>query len=104
MSAATESIATTASAPERIEQLADLERLLAGVRLRDEQLVDVDADALRVRRVHRMLGVDERADAAPPLRLRDHVVDEGRLPRRLRAEDLDDPAAREPADAECEIE
>ena len=50
VSAATESIATTSSAPERIEQLGDLERLLAGVGLRDEEVVDVDADPLRVGR------------------------------------------------------
>ena len=59
---------------------------------------------LRVERVHRVLGVDERADAAAPLRLGDHVVDERRLARRLGAEDLDDPPAREPADAEREVE
>ena len=46
------------------EHVGDLERLLAGVRLRDEQLVDVDAEPLRVRRVERVLGVDERGDAA----------------------------------------
>ena len=86
------------------EQLADLERLLARVGLRDEQLVDVDADLLRVRRVHRVLRVDERADAAAALRLGDHVVDERRLTRRLRAEDLDDPAARQAADAERDVE
>ena len=86
------------------QQLGDLERLLAGVGLRDEQVVDVDADPLRVRRVHRVLGVDERADAAAPLRLGDHVVHERRLPRRLGAEDLDDAPAREPADAEREVE
>src|SRR3990172_8729998 len=51
-----------------------------------------------------MLGVDERADAAELLRLGDHVVDERRLPRRLGPEDLDDPAAREAADAEREVE
>ena len=86
------------------EQLADLERLLAGVGLRDEQLVDVDADALRVGGIHRVLGVDERADAAAALRLGDHVVDERRLARRLRPEDLDDAAARQPADAERDVE
>ena len=86
------------------EQLGDLERLLAGVGLRDEEVVDVDADALRVRRVHRVLGVDEGADAAAALRLGDHVVDERRLAGRLRAEDLDDAAARQPADAEREVE
>ena len=86
------------------EQLADLERLLARVGLGDEQLVDVDADPLGVRRVHRVLRVDERADAAAALRLGDHVVDERRLTGRLRAEDLDHPAARQPADAEREVE
>ena len=47
---------------------------------------------LRVLRVHRVLRVDERADAAAALRLGDHVVDERRLAGRLRAEDLDDAA------------
>ncbi len=86
------------------QQLADLERLLAGVGLRDEQVVDVDADPLRVGRVHRMLGVDERADAAATLRLRDHVVDERRLARGLRTEDLDHAAARQAADPEGEVQ
>ena len=86
------------------EQLGDLERLLAGVGLRDEQVVDVDADLARVHRVHRVLGVDEGADAAAPLRLGDDVVDERRLARGLRAEDLDDAAARQAADAEREVE
>ena len=86
------------------QQLGDLERLLAGVGLGDEQLVDVDPDLLRVGRVHRVLGVDERADAAAALRLGDHVVDERRLARRLGAEDLDDAAARQPADPEREVE
>ncbi len=80
------------------EELRDLERLLAGIGLRDEEVVDVDADALRVLRVHRVLGVDERADAAAALRLGDHVVDERRLTGRLRAEHLDDAPARQPAD------
>ena len=104
VSAATESTATTSTAPDRIEQLGDLERLLARVRLGDEQVVDVDADPARVGGVHRVLGVDEGADPAAPLRLRDHVVDERRLARRLGAEDLDDAPARQPADAEREIE
>ena len=86
------------------EQLGDLERLLAGVGLRDEELVDVDADLLRVGRVHRMLGVDEGADAAEALRLGDHVVDERRLARRLRAEDLDHATARQAADPERHVE
>ena len=86
------------------EQLRDLERLLAGVGLRDEQVVDVDADLAGVLGVHRVLGVDEGADAAAALGLGDHVVDEGRLARALRPEDLDDASARQPADPEREVE
>ena len=63
-----------------------------------------DADPLGVQRVHGVLGVDERAHAAELLGLGDHVVDERRLARGLRAEDLDDAAARHAADAEREVE
>src|SRR5205814_2334375 len=86
------------------QQLGDLERLLARVRLRHEQVLDVDADLLRVRGIHRVLGVDEGTDAAAALRLGDRVVDERGLARRLGAEDLDDAAAREAADPEREVE
>ena len=48
VSAATESTATTSSAPAADEQLGDLERLLAVVGLRDEEVVDLDADPARV--------------------------------------------------------
>jgi hypothetical protein len=51
-----------------------------------------------------VLGVDERADAAAALRLRDHVVDEGRLTGGLRAEDLDHAAAGQPTHAERDVE
>ncbi len=51
-----------------------------------------------------MLGVDERADAAAPLRLGYDVVDEGRLTRGFGAEDLDDPAAWQAADSQSEVE
>ena len=76
------------------QHVDDLERLLAVVGLGDQQLVGVDADPPRVDRIDRVLGVDERADAAPGLSLGDDVVDERRLARGLGAEDLDDPAAR----------
>ena len=60
--------------------------------------------SLRVQRVHRVLGVDERAHAAELLGLGEDVVDERRLARGLRAEDLDDAPARHAADAEREVE
>ena len=86
------------------QHVGDLERLLAVVGLRHEQLVDVDADRARVDGIDRVLGVDERADAAHLLGLGDDLVDERRLTRGLGAEDLDDPPARHAADAEREVD
>ena len=86
------------------QHVGDLERLLPRVGLGDEQVVDVDADGRRVDRVHRVLGVDVGAHAAVALGLGDDVHGERRLARRLRAEDLDDPAPGQAADAEREVE
>ena len=86
------------------EHVGDLERLLPRVGLGDVELVDVHADGRRVDRVHRVLGVDVRAHAAVALGLGDHVHGERGLAGRLRAVDLDDPAAGQPADAEGEVE
>ena len=103
-SAATESITTHVERARADQHVGDLERLLTRVGLGDQQLVDVDADRRRVDRVHRVLGVDVGAHAAVALGLGDHVHGEGRLARRLRAEDLDDPTAGQTADAEREVE
>ena len=66
------------------ERLGDLERLLAGVGLADEQLVDVDAAGTGVAGIERVLDVDERDDAATRLGLGEDVLADGRLARRLR--------------------
>ena len=46
------------------QDLDDLERLLAGVRLRDQQILDVDAELLGVIDIERVLRVDVRRHAA----------------------------------------
>ena len=86
------------------EHVGDLERLLAGVGLGDQQLVDVDADGLGVHRVHRVLGVDVRAHPTVALGLGHDVHGQGRLARRLGAEDLGDPPPGQPAHAEGQVE
>ena len=86
------------------QDVDDLERLFAVIRLGDHQLVGVDADLARVDGVERVLGVDEGADASARLGLGDDVVDERRLTRGLRAEDLHDAAPRHTADAERDVE
>src|SRR6185295_11253311 len=76
--------------PRPHENLADLERLFAGVGLRDEQRLDVDAQLAGVLRVQRMLRVDVRRDAAIPLGVRDDMQAERGLTARLRSVDLGD--------------
>ena len=62
-----------------------------------------DPQPLAPRRVQRMLGVDERGHAPVPLGLRDRVQRDRRLAARLRAEHLDDPAARQPLAPQCQV-
>src|SRR6201992_494424 len=93
-SAATEAITTLSMAPDR----------LTGVRLGHEQGVGVDPQIFGVLGVERVLGVDERGDAAELLSVGDRVQGHGGLTAALRAVDLDDAAARETAEAEGDIE
>ena len=91
-------------APRAHQHVGDLERLLAVVGLRDEQVLGLHAELARVADVERVLGVDEGADAAALLRLGDDVQRQRGLARRLRPVDLDDAAARQAADAERDVE
>ncbi len=86
------------------QHVGDFERLLAGVRLRDQQIVDIDAQLAGIDRIERVLGVDVRGGAARLLHLGDDLQRQGRLAGRLRTVDLDDPAARQPADPQRDIE
>src|SRR5271166_2138379 len=86
------------------EGVADLQRLLAGVGLADQQIVDVHAELAGIQRIERVLGVDERTGAAALLRLGDGVQGQRGLARTLRAVDLDDAAARHAADAQRQIQ
>ena len=51
-----------------------------------------------------MFGVDERANATAPLRLGNHVKTKRGFAGRLRSEHLDDPAPRNPSDAERSVQ
>src|SRR5438067_13654019 len=82
----------------------DFQGLLASVWLRDEQLLDLHAELLRVPDVERVLRVDESRAPALRLHLRDGVQRERRLSARFRSVDLDHAAARVPATAQREIE
>src|SRR6185295_15731082 len=82
------------------EDLDDFQGLFAVVGLRDEQVLDVHAELLRVGGVERVLSVHECRGAAGALRLGDHLQRKRRLARGFRSEDLDDAPAWDAADAE----
>ena len=86
------------------QRVGDLQRLLAGVRLADQQVVHVHAELAGVAGIQRVLGVDEGAGAAALLRLGDGVQRQRGLAGAFRAVDLDDAPARQPADAERQVE
>ena len=86
------------------ERLGDLQRLLAGVRLRDEEVVDLDAAGGGVGRVEGVLDVDVGSGAAYLLRFGDDVLGERGLAGGLRPEYLRHPAARYAADAEGQVQ
>ena len=75
------------------QHVGDLQRLLAGVGLGNQQAVGVDAETLGVVGVERMLGVDERGDPAGALRVGDRVQGDGGLAGGLRSVDLHHPSA-----------
>src|SRR4051794_1736414 len=86
------------------QHVGDLERLLTGVGLRDQQRVGVDAQLLRVLGVERVLGVDEGGDAAGALGVGHGVQRDGGLAGGLRAVDLHDAAPWQPTDAEGHVQ
>ena len=69
--------------------------LLAGIRLRHEQVVGVHAQLLGIGQIQRMFGIDERRDATGLLRLGDGMQRQGGFTGRLRSKIFDDRPARE---------
>ena len=59
-----------------IAHIADFQRLLAGVGLGDEHLVDIDPDARGVNGIEGVLGIDEGNDTAQRLSLRENLQGE----------------------------
>ncbi len=102
--AATESTTMRSMAPVRTSVSVISSALLAAVRLRDQEVVELDPEPAGVVGVESVLGVDEGAHAAARLGLGDGVQGQRRLAGRLRAVDLDDAAARQAADPEREVE
>ena len=104
VSAATESITSTSTGARAHQRVGDFQRLLAGVGLRDQQILDLDTELLGIDRIERMFGVDEGANAALLLRFGDDLQRQRRLAGGFRSIDFDDAALRQTADAERDVE
>ena len=104
VSAATESMTIRSTEPERTSASTISSACSPVSGWRDQQVLQVDAELLRVLDVERVLGVDEGAGAAELLHLGDDLQRERGLARRFRAVDLDHAAARQAADAERDVQ
>ncbi len=80
------------------QRVDDFERLLAGVGLRDDEVVDIDAELLGIAGVERVFGIDEGGGAANLLRLGDDMQRQRRLARAFGTIDFDHAAAWQAAD------
>jgi hypothetical protein len=90
-----------AAAHQRVD---DFERLLAGVGLADQQVLQVDAELLRVLDVQRVFGVDEGSGAAELLHLGNDLQRQRGLAGRFRAVDFDHPATWQAAHAQRDVQ
>jgi hypothetical protein len=86
------------------EHVGDLERLLAVVGLRKQELRGIHAQPLGVLGIERVLRVDEGGGPAHLLDVGDDLEGERGLAGRFRAVDLDHAAARQAAHAEGHVE
>ena len=86
------------------ERLGDLQRLLAGIRLRDQHFIDIHAQGPCVGGVQCVLRVYKRHLAALFLGLRRHMEGKGRLTGGLRPVDLDHTALRKAAQSQGNIQ
>ena len=86
------------------QDFSNFQRLLAAVRLRYQEVVDIDAELPRIVRVQGVLSIHEGCRAAELLSLGDGMQRQGRFATRLRSEHFDDSASRVAPDTERSIQ
>ena len=86
------------------QRVTDLQRLLAGVRLRTQQVVDIDAQFACIDRIQRMFSIDERTGFTFALRCGDNLQRQGGFTGGFRTVDLDDTAHWQTAGAQRDIQ
>ena len=86
------------------QRLGDVQSLLAGIRLGDQQAVDVHTQGPGIGRFQGVLHVDVSGLAAVALGGGDHVQGQGGLTGGLRPVDLHDPAPGDAPDAKSQVQ
>ncbi|QTK78213.1 hypothetical protein AT6N2_C0285 [Agrobacterium tumefaciens] len=86
------------------QRIGDLKRLLARIRLRDQQALQIHAKLAGIDRIKRMFGIDEGADAALLLGFRNGLQRQRRFTRAFRTINFNDTPLRQTADAERDIQ
>ena len=86
------------------QHFSDLQGLLTGVGLADQQVIRLDAKVAGILDVKGMFGIDERGDAAFFLDFGNNMQGQGGFAGGFRAEYLNDPSLGNSADPEGQVE
>ncbi len=86
------------------QHVGDFQRLLAGIRLRHQQVVDIHAQLAGVFRIKGVLGIDESTGGAELLRFGNDRQGQSGFTRGFRTVNLDDPASRQTANAQSNVQ
>ena len=82
------------------QSLDDIERLLARIRLRNQQVIDIHTKLFRIDRIKRMLSINKSGNTALLLSLCNHMQRDRRLTRGFRSINLNDTPTRNTANAQ----
>ena len=85
------------------QRIGDFQSLFAGIRLRNQQVVNVNADFLGIGRVKSVFRIDESAGAAFFLRLCNNAQSQSGFAGTFRAVDFDNTAFGQPTDAQGDV-
>ena len=86
------------------QRIGDFQSLLAGVRLRDQEIFKIDAELAGIDRIQRMFGIDEGADATLLLGFGNGLQRQCRLAGAFRSIDFDHAPLGQSTDSQRDIE
>ena len=86
------------------QRVDDLERLFAGIRLRDNQFINVDAELFGISWIECVLGIDKSRSAAVFLGFGNNVKRERCFARAFRSINFDHPAAWQTTNAQSNVQ